>query len=115
MRDVYDPKQFEYRVAFAASYISRGSPSGLGGTRSFDTCFEMGDADYVAAALFRRIEKDPSSKLAQNIWLYIDREMTQESAVKMMNVRRRDFARLAFAEINRRYPDQLLPALRSDL
>lgn len=65
-RDVYDPEQFWYRVEFLAHCIVNGSHS-----RSADTCGEMGDGQQVCEALRRRVEKNPDSQLAANIWSYL--------------------------------------------
>lgn len=51
MHDVYDPKQRAYRIQYAQQCIMRGMEST---TRTFDTCFEMGDGHEVALALLRR-------------------------------------------------------------
>ncbi len=68
---VYDPKAFQERVNFAASVITAGRQT----TRHFDTCFEMNDGDKVAAALWRRVDRNPNTKLARNIGRYIRREV----------------------------------------
>ncbi len=53
------------RINFAASYISQGRNT----SRTFDTCFEMGDGDAVYAGLLRRAKKNP--RLAANIRQYL--------------------------------------------
>lgn len=58
---------FRQRVAFAANVISQGRNT----TRAFDGCFECFDGDAVALALLRRVQKNPTSKLSQNIWNYL--------------------------------------------
>jgi|SRR5579875_275041 len=52
--DTYDPKQWSYRAKLAGDYILRG----LGGTRIFDNCFEMGDGDLVAFKIVARARKN---------------------------------------------------------
>lgn len=53
-RDVYDPAQQSYRVQFAIAVMKRGGQT----TRTFDTCFEMGDENEVAARIYARALKD---------------------------------------------------------
>lgn len=64
MPSVYNSDNFAGRVALAASYIAKNRS----GTRTFDTCFEMGDGDAVVVALYRRTQKRPDSKLAKNLF-----------------------------------------------
>lgn len=77
MPSVYDPENFSGRVNFAASYIGAGRST----SRSFDTCFEMCDGDAVATALYRRVQKNPNTKLAENIWRYLCKESVVPTAV----------------------------------
>jgi len=71
------------RINFAASYITRGRLT----TRTFDTCFEMGDGDDVARGLVRRSLKN--ERLAAALPRYINpasierftKELNQEPAV----------------------------------
>lgn len=86
MFSVYDPDNFMGRVNFAASYISAGRPT----TRSFDTCFEMNDGDAVATALYRRVQKNPNTKLAQNIWRYLTENTVVPTALE--NAHRTDLS-----------------------
>ena len=58
---------FDRRVNFAASRISSGHRT----TRAFDSCFEMNDGEAVALALYLRAQRQPHTKLAQNISRYI--------------------------------------------
>ncbi len=60
---------FDRRVTVAATHISKGHPS----TRHFDSCFENFDGDAVALALYLRTLKRPDTKLAKNIWKYLDK------------------------------------------
>ena len=53
------------RINFVCSYISQGRQT----TRTFDTCFEMGDGDAVYSGVMRRAEKNP--KLAANVGRYL--------------------------------------------
>ncbi len=70
---VYQESNFYARVQFAASVIARGG----GRSRNFDACFEMFDADEVAAALYRRIVARPNGRLAQNYDRFADLEMAK--------------------------------------
>lgn len=54
---VYEREAFEARVNYAAKCFMLGISS-----RSFDTCFGMGDGDLVVAALVRRAMKNPRLK-----------------------------------------------------
>lgn len=54
---VYQREAFEARVSYAAKCFMLGISS-----RSFDTCFEMGDGDLVVTALVRRAMKNPRLK-----------------------------------------------------
>ncbi|RWR30451.1 hypothetical protein D2T29_12325 [Sinirhodobacter populi] len=78
MSSVYNPENFVGRVNLAASYIS----SSRNTSRSFDTCFEMYDGDAVSTALYRRVQKNPSSKLAQNIWRYLSQNTVIPTALE---------------------------------
>ena len=52
---VYDKDARAYRVSFACARILSGGAT----TRAFDTCFEMGDGNQVAARVYRRALKNP--------------------------------------------------------
>jgi len=67
-KSVYDPAQIEYRVSFAIAHILRGG----GESRLFDTCFEMNDADQVAARIYRRALSNPALMTALPRYLRID-------------------------------------------
>ena len=95
--DVYKASAFEDRVNYAASCISAGNGSVPQG-RHFDTCFEMGDADYVAAALVRRILKNPTSKLAAHLFSVINREMALENYETTKHLTRKQLRETAIAE-----------------
>ena len=73
-RSVYSSYDFQYRVDFAASVISRMGRV----TRNFDTCFEMYDGDAVAAALIRRVRANPVGPLAKHLPKYIREELALE-------------------------------------
>ena len=45
---------YQYRVNFAANYMTRG----ISNSRALDNCFEMYDGDLVVAALVRRAMKN---------------------------------------------------------
>lgn len=77
--NVYDPNAFRNRVEFAAAHIS----AGRGDSRAFDTCFEMYDGDAVAAALIRRIDANPNSMLARNIFRYIGEDLAREASRRL--------------------------------
>lgn len=79
MGNVYNADDFQYRVKFAASYISAKKPS----TRRFDTCFEMWDGDAVAAALVRRVDKQPGTKLAANLFKYIGEDGARKASDRL--------------------------------
>jgi len=70
--------QVQQLANLAASYISGGKNTG----RAFDSCFEWHGADAVAIALYRRAEKRPETKLAQNLFKYLCRESVTEAAIK---------------------------------
>ena len=91
MPSPYDPENFAGRVAFAASYIAARRE----GTRTFDTCFEMNDGALVSTALLRRVRARPCTKLAQNIWSYLDRATVEQSALRYAEVATRDLPRVA--------------------
>ena len=61
----------------ACAYISTGRET----NRSFDSCFEWWGADAVAIALYRRSQKRPDTKMAQNLFKYLSRD-TVEAAVE---------------------------------
>jgi hypothetical protein len=73
-----DDGGFSRRVATAAAWIGSGRKT----SRAFDSCFEMNDGDAVGAALLRRAEKRPGTKLAANIWRFLDRVHVEESAAR---------------------------------
>jgi len=73
-----DDGGFLQRVNMAAAYISGGRRA----SRAFSSCFEMWDGDAVGAALLRRAEKRPASKLAANLWRYLAREHVEAAAAR---------------------------------
>jgi len=83
---VYQSDNFAGRVNLAASYISKGRNT----SRTFDTCFEMGDGDAVATALVRRAKKNPGGKLALNLYRYISKHSATEAAEKLVDIKTRD-------------------------
>jgi len=62
---VYDPAAFRYRVDYAARCLIQGRTH----TRTFDSCFEMGDGDEVVAALMQRALHNPRLDQAIRQWL----------------------------------------------
>lgn len=92
---VYHLENYSDRVKLAASYISAGRES----TRSFDTCFEMYDGDAVCVALVRRVQKNPETELARNIWRYLSKDSAEACALKYQHVA--NLSRLA-AELRRK-------------
>ena len=99
---VYDDDAFQERVNFAAGYIAQGRTS----TRRFDTCFEMNDGDAVVAALFRRTEKAPQSKLAKNLPQYIRADQAREHSARLG-----PDLKIESANMNRFVIDETLSAL----
>tara|TARA_R110000796_G_scaffold9452_7_gene32204 strand:+ start:1745 stop:2146 length:402 start_codon:yes stop_codon:yes gene_type:complete len=79
---VYEPDNYQARVDFAAGYISGGRET----TRAFDTCFEMYDGCAVALKIYRRAQKNPQSKMAQNLYRYLCRESLGELADKYAHI-----------------------------
>lgn len=71
---VYNENNFSGRVNYAATVILREGNN----SRSFDTCFEMYDGAAVAAALWRRAQKN--AKLAAILPRYINADMAREDA-----------------------------------
>lgn len=69
IRNVYDPQQRAYRVDFACRHILR---RGGHESRRFDTCFEMGDGDEVAARVYKRALKNPRLMAALPRYLRVD-------------------------------------------
>lgn len=72
-RDVYDINQRAYRVEFACRVILAGRST----SRKFDTCFEMGDGNEVAAAIYRRALKNPT--LMEALPRYINVELAKQN------------------------------------
>lgn len=95
--DVYKATAFEDRVNYAAACIAASNGNVPQG-RCFDTCFEMGDADYVAAALVRRALKNPEAKLAQYLFRCINREMAMENYEATKHLTRKQLRETAIAE-----------------
>lgn len=85
---VYDPENFAGRVNLAAAYISQGR--NVSCNRTFDTCFEMYDGDVVAAAVYRRAEKNP--KLAANLPRYLSADLRAATVAKFAHIPTRKLA-----------------------
>lgn len=62
----------------AVSYISAGRET----NRSFDSCFEWWGADAVAITLYRRAQKRPDTKMAQNLFKYLSRDTVEDAVEK---------------------------------
>ncbi len=60
---------------YAAFCIVKGHTQG----RHFDTCFEMGDGEYVTAALVRRLLSNQHSRLAAVLFQVIDERVAMRS------------------------------------
>jgi hypothetical protein len=88
---VYQPDNYHGRVKLAASYIAQDK----GGTRSFDTCFEMDDGAAVAVALYRRAQENPNGPLAKNLWTHISKDYTLRSVERFKHVATKDLPSLA--------------------
>ena len=80
MSKVYENDAFQVRVNLAAGYISKGRNR----SRTFDTCFEMHDGDAVATALVRRVDRNPHTRLAQNIWRYLSEKRARGAASQLV-------------------------------
>lgn len=78
--DVYDKDQIAYRVKFAVDVMRRGGST----TRTFDTCFEMGDGDEVAANIYARALKNP--KLMEAFPKYLDLESAKRAHAKVFKL-----------------------------
>lgn len=85
---VYDNEAFEERVNYAASVISKGIVPMNG--RVFDTCFEMNDGDFVAAALVRRKISHPDTKLAANLFRFIGEEIALKNYQDTLHLSRKE-------------------------
>jgi hypothetical protein len=73
--DLYRASAFADRVNYAASCIVKGHTQG----RHFDTCFEMGDGEYVTAALVRRVLSNRDSRLSAVLFQVIDERVAMRS------------------------------------
>lgn len=56
------------RVNFACAFVLSGRDT----TREFDTCFEMGDGEEVAARIYRRALSNPTLMDAARRYLSLD-------------------------------------------
>jgi hypothetical protein len=86
--DVYNRDAFEDRVNYAASVIGTGTIP-LNG-RCFDTCFEMNDGEYVIAALVRRTLKNPSSRLADNLFRVLSEDRARQCYEQTKHLTRKE-------------------------
>lgn len=78
---------FEGRVRYAADVIANGREA----RRAFDNCFENGDGDAVAAAIYRRSLQNP--KIAANLKRYISADMAKASYEKHLGQDLREVAK----------------------
>ena len=62
------------RINFAVSYIVQGRNT----SRTFDTCFEMGDGDAVFAGVMRRAKNN--QRLAENVGRYLRVDIAKAAA-----------------------------------
>ena len=92
--DVYKASAFADRVNYAASCIVKGYTQG----RHFDTCFEMGDGEYVTAALVRRVLSNQDSQLAAVLFQVIDERVAMRSYQATKHLSRKQL-RLAAIEV----------------
>jgi hypothetical protein len=76
-RNVYDKEQQALRVSFACARILSGGAT----TRAFDTCFEMGDGNEVAARVYRRALKNP--RLMEALPRYLNVDMARRDYFKV--------------------------------
>lgn len=83
---VNDPGNFLGRVRYAMEVISAGRQT----SRTFDSCFENGDGDEVAALVYRHSLRRP--RLAANLWRYLSRPSVTEAAARLAGVADRDMA-----------------------
>jgi hypothetical protein len=82
---------FTARVNFAANRISSGGRT----SRRFDSCFENHDGDEVVVALYRRTIKNPNTKLAANLFLYLCRHKVMSAVEDLAHVRSQDLPNVA--------------------
>lgn len=95
--NVYDPNAFEDRVNYAASVISKGRmPEN---SRTLDTCFEMFDGEFVAAALVRRAKKNPATKFAQNIFKILAESTATRNYEETKHMTRRELRETALKHV----------------
>lgn len=87
-----DAEGFAARVNMACNYIANRRAT----SRAFDTCFEMGDGDTVAVAVYRRSRRNP--KLRANLWRYLGRATVIPAAFAARRVPTRDLPKRAAAE-----------------
>lgn len=73
---------FKGRINFAATVIS----SGRNTTRNFDNCFENFDGDEVCTVLYRRTQRRPNTKLAQNLFHYVNKSSVLKAAARLADI-----------------------------
>jgi hypothetical protein len=93
MASIHDENGFNERVNYAVARIVSNKRT----TRGFDTCFEMGDADYVAVAVYRRSLSNP--KLARNLFKYLGEDSVMKSVEKLKAVPTKDLKAKALAHL----------------
>ena len=77
---IYDIYGFTARLQFLTRAINDGREP----TRNFDTCMEMGDGDYIAAALYRKAQK--SKDFLDRMQGYFCLESVQSTAEKLADL-----------------------------
>ena len=80
MASVYNPDNFQGRVAFACAYMLAGRNA----TRTFETCFEMADGDVVCEAIRRRAEKNP--RLSARLPKYLNTQLVEHIRAKLQHL-----------------------------
>lgn len=99
MPSPYDVEAFETRVSYAAACIVKGCTNG----RTFDTCFEMYDGDYVAEALMRRAAKNPRLAEALERTMRLSQNKTwQDSHEQFKHLTRKQLREQAIAYVKER-------------
>ena len=96
MPSIYKTEAFTKRVNYAVRCISNNRKT----SRTFDTCLEMGDGDYVAVAVYRRSLKN--TKLASNIFSYLSKDSVMASVEKLKDISTKDLKKEAVAYLEKK-------------
>jgi hypothetical protein len=67
--------ELERCISFSQQVIASGRTA----TRNFDNCFEWHGSHAVAIALYRKTQKRPDTKLAQNLFKYLSEDPVKSS------------------------------------